>query len=79
MNKSIYWDKSKREVEYYLSFLELLGLRADYKRQKYDFFAGIINKLTKNNKFSDKEQALVKKYIPRKDEIDSLIKDVKNK
>ena len=79
LNKSIYRDKTKREVEYYLSFLELLGIKADNKKQKYSFFAGIINKLRKNNKLSDKEQALVKKYIPRKDEIDTLIKDAKNK
>ncbi|MDD4151661.1 MAG: hypothetical protein PHR68_03540, partial [Candidatus Gracilibacteria bacterium] len=75
LNKYIFWDKSKREVEYYLDFLNFFDIKPDYKRQKYDFFGGIIDKLNNGEKLSEKENNLVKKYIPKKEEIDNFIGD----
>jgi len=44
---SIYYDKSKREVEYYLEFLNFFGITPNYKKQKYTF---VISEETKKSK-----------------------------
>lgn len=77
LNKTIYWDKTKREVEYYLDFLELFNIKADYKKQKYDFFWWIIDKLNKNEELNEIENNLVKENITKKNNIDNFIKNLK--
>jgi ADP-heptose:LPS heptosyltransferase len=74
LNKTIYWNKTKREVEYYLDFLELFWIKFDYKKQRYDFFWWIIDKLNKNKKLTEKEKSLIGRYLSKKQEIDKFIK-----
>lgn len=76
LNKSIYWNKAKREVEYYLDFLELFWVKADYKKQKYDFFWWIIGKINSWIELSNEEERLVNKYLKKKDEIDRFINNL---
>lgn len=77
LSKTIYWDKSKREVEYYLDFLSLLWLEPKLKKQKYHFFSDIILKNQKWIKLSSEENKLLLEYIPKKNDIDKLVENIR--
>ncbi len=77
LNKTIYWDKSKREVEYYLDFLKLISINPNYKLQKYHFFSNIITNIQKWIPLTEIEDKLLLQYIPKKNEIEEKISAIR--
>ncbi|EKD44455.1 MAG: hypothetical protein ACD_71C00129G0003 [uncultured bacterium (gcode 4)] len=79
LTDELYYDASKREVEYYLDLLQSFWIKADYNDQKYNIFWWIIDKLNNNEELDLKEKELVSNFLKKKEEIDNFINDLKKK
>lgn len=76
LTDKVFWNASKREVEYYLEFLSFFSITPDYDDQRYDVFWQIFYKW--DNDLTDKDISLLTHKVKSKDSIDKLIIQLKS-